>query len=334
LDCNNQISPSSSLAWQPSTKIIFRFCFLYLLLYCLPGSGVCSFLNGLPWIGDIIPKTASLPWQWVNHSVAVHIFHRNGPETTPHSTGSGDTLLNYIQVLVDAVIALGGTFVWTALDRRRREYQVLYAWLRLLVRFSLAFTMLLYGFAKIIPTQFGPPGLNRLMETYGASSPMGLLWTFMGASPVYTQFTGLVETIAGLLLLFRPTALLGSLICIGVTLNIVLLNFCYDVPVKLFSTHLLLMSIFLTIPYWPALWRFFILHQPAEPIGVWTPPFTRRWLRNTARVLQVVVILSALCGDIWGSFKNFLMMPQDKPAKSFMLTSRGFHWISEDPYNH
>jgi hypothetical protein len=319
--------------WSATTKIVFRFSFLYLLLYCLPGSGEASIFGGLPWIGGLVATIAQRPWVWIWHSVAVHVFQRNGPETLPHVTGSGDTFLNYVQTLVNAVLALSGTGLWTVLDRRRKDYQVLYAWLRLIVRFSLAFTMLLYGFIKVFPLQFPPPGATKLMETYGASSPMGLLWTFMGASAPYTCFTGLVEVTAGLLLLFRPTMLLGSLLSVGVTLNIVLLNFCYDVPVKLFSLHLLLMSVFLTIPYWPALWRFFVLHQPAEPKSVWIPPFTRRWLRNSATVLQVFVIVSVLCGYIWGGYMALVSRPYTIQQESFPLTTRGFHWINEDPYN-
>jgi hypothetical protein len=43
-------------------------------------------------------------------------------------------------------------------------------------------------------------------------------------------------------LLFRKTKTFGSLVCITVLMNIVAMNFCYDVPVKLFSSNLLLMA--------------------------------------------------------------------------------------------
>ena len=39
---------------------------------------------------------------------------------------------------------------------------------------------------------------------------MGLLWTFMGHSPAYSAFTGAAEALAGALLLFRRTTLLGG----------------------------------------------------------------------------------------------------------------------------
>ena len=297
--------PTEAAPWGAAARIGFRFAFVYLLLCCLPGSGESSVFAGLPWIGERLSELAAKPWAPVWHWVAVHVFHLSGAVTMPHPTGSGDTTLNYVEVFCNLVIAAVGTLLWTALDRRRTQYQTMYALLRLLLRFSLAFAMLGYGFVKIFPLQFQPPELWTLTETYGQSSPMGLLWTFMGASLPYTIFAGTLEATAGTLLLFRRTALLGALMTMGVTLNIVLLNFCYDVPVKLFSLHLLGMATFLTLPYWPSLWDFFILHRTAKPHGVWLPRSSRRWIRVTGTVLQVLVIVSVLASNIWGGYTGY-----------------------------
>jgi hypothetical protein len=70
----------------------------------------------------------------------------------------------------------------------------------------------------------------------------------MGASPPYEVFTGIVECVGALLLLAPRTTLLGALIQAGVLVNVVMLNFCYDVCVKLFSSTLLLMTLFLIVP--------------------------------------------------------------------------------------
>jgi hypothetical protein len=51
-----------------------------------------------------------------------------------------------------------------------------------------------------ISSQFPAPTQDRLMQSYGDSSPMGLLWTFMGASEPYTMFVGFAEMISGILL--------------------------------------------------------------------------------------------------------------------------------------
>jgi hypothetical protein len=53
--------------------------------------------------------------------------------------------------------------------------------------------------------------------------------------------------VGGALLLFRRTTTAGALVLIAVLTNIVTLNFSCDVPVKLFSSHLLLMAVSLRL---------------------------------------------------------------------------------------
>jgi hypothetical protein len=69
----------------------------------------------------------------------------------------------------------------------------------------------LYGAAKVFKSQFPDPPASRLLEPLGEMSPMGLLWSFMGASEAYTVFGGLAETIPAILLMFGRTTLLGAL---------------------------------------------------------------------------------------------------------------------------
>ena len=102
---------------------------------------------------------------------------------------------------------------------------------------------------------------------------MGLLWTFMGYSTVYTIFAGLGEVIGGAFLLFKRTRLIGSLIVIAIMSNVVMLNFAYDVPVKLFSTHLLLMAIFLTVPDIKRLSNLFFFNRAIAPEANVSLPF-------------------------------------------------------------
>ena len=136
---------------------------------------------------------------------------------------------------------------------------------------------------------------------------MGILWTFMGASVAYTKFCGLVEGSAGALLLFRRTTTLGALVAVGAMLNVAALNFSYDVPVKLYSSHLVLMSLFLIAADAGALLRFFVLREPARLKGVSLPKFERRWLRIAAIAFQALVICSISYNKIWGGFQTTKM---------------------------
>src|SRR5262249_15637843 len=146
--------------------------------------------------------------------------------------------------------------------------------------FCLGTAMVGYGAFKLIASQFPAPTLDRLMQTYGESSPMGLLWTFMGASETYTMFVGSAEMIAGILLFPRKTSTLGALMSIGVLSNVVALNFSYDVPVKLYSSHLLAMAIFVLLPDARRVANFFILNRPTEVVTM-EPLFHRTdWQRG------------------------------------------------------
>ncbi|HEX3550502.1 MAG TPA: hypothetical protein VHT53_09005 [Candidatus Elarobacter sp.] len=296
------VTPAASARWHPATRMLFRFAFVYWLLYCWPETGRASLLDAIPFLPPQVNTWLEWPWRVICPWVAIHVFGLSGPVTQYHPTGSGDTTLDYVQLFCMVVVALAATTVWSVLDRRRTNYTTLYPWLRLVVRFTLAFTLLSYGFSKVFPLQFQTPQLSTLVQPYGESSPMRLLWTFMGASTAYTMFAGLAEASAGTLLLFRRTAVLGAMAAAAVMLNVALLNYCYDVPVKLYSTHLFLMAVFLLVPEASALWRFFVLHRDAHLATVWLPRIERRWLRVVAGVVQAAIVVSVLGGNAWGSY--------------------------------
>ncbi len=107
-----------------------------------------------------------------------------------NSVGSRDTTANYVQLLCCLVTAALVTAVWSVLDRRRRNYQRLNEWFRLYLRMVLAAIMISYGAAKLFAALMPEPNLSTLLEHAGDSSPMHMLWTLMGASPIYSFFAG------------------------------------------------------------------------------------------------------------------------------------------------
>lgn len=153
--------------------------------------------------------------------------------------------------------------------------------------------MIGYGAFKVISSQFPPPTLDRLMQSYGDSSPMGLLWTFMGVSEAYTMFVGFAEMSSGILLFPRRTSTLGALMSVGVLSNVVALNFSYDVPVKLYSSHLLAMAVFLLLPEARRLVNFFFLNRPAECVSV-QPLFRRTLLQRGALVVASLFLIGVV----------------------------------------
>lgn len=242
--------------WSLAKRIAFRFAFCYLVLY------------NFPFPFDYVPFLYA-PFGWFEQLLRNLIYRPVGEQLfgltyVVRSNGAGDQAGSYIRVFCLFLIAIVATVLWSILDRKRLNYARLHEWLRVYVRLALAFIMLAYGVVKVLPSQFPPPTLDRLLQPFGDASPMGLLWTLMGASPLYSFFGGLGETLGGVLLLFRRTTLLGALVSFAVMANVLALNFGYDVPVKLFTMHIVAMAVFLILPDLRRLLDFFVLHRPPD----------------------------------------------------------------------
>ncbi len=224
----------------------FRLLLLSMALLALPN--VLGLAPGLGWLA----KWYHQFWQAVVPWVGREMLQLANPVVFRPS-GSGDTLFHWVQLWCVSVLAVAGALIWVWFDRARKHDDLIHEGVRIAVRYTLGAAMLFYGVAKVLHLQMPPPALDRLIQPYGDSSPMGLAWTFMGLSKGYNLFAGLGEVVGGLMLFFRRTTLAGALILVAVMLNVVMINFCFDVPVKIYSTQLLVASVFLTLPHWPRL---------------------------------------------------------------------------------
>jgi len=249
---------SLPVSWSQGSLIAFRFFFVYFIFYIFPFP-----LTYLPTVSRLFQPLTDLSTAICSYIAKnlIGVEH----EIYGFNNGSGDTTLNYVQLLLFTMYSVVITIVWSIADRRRKNYEKLLYWLIILIRYYVATFMIFYGLAKIFKTQFAFPTSDRLHQSIGDSSPMGLLWTFMGYSTPYNVFTGLGEFIGGFLLFFRRTRLLGALIVIAVMSHVTMLNFAYDVPVKLFSLHLLSMAIFVIVPDAKKLLNIFILNKATTP---------------------------------------------------------------------
>jgi uncharacterized membrane protein YphA (DoxX/SURF4 family) len=57
-----------------------------------------------------------------------------------------------------------------------------------------------------------------------------LVWCFFGYSPVYARFVGVCELVPGLLVLWPRTSTFGAMALLAVSLNITVMDFCFDFP--------------------------------------------------------------------------------------------------------
>lgn len=124
--------------------------------------------------------------------------------------------------------------------RNWRKYQARYLQIsRWVLQAFLIFHLLKYGTDKIFLNQFYTPEPNILFTPIGKLDKDILYWSLMGSAPAYSIFLGLAEVGAAMLLLFSRTRRFGLLLSIGILVNVVAVNFFFDISVKLFSMTLL-----------------------------------------------------------------------------------------------
>ncbi|WP_108809372.1 hypothetical protein [Aquimarina spinulae] len=281
-------------------KILLRFLLLFfgLLIFPFP----INIIPKLDVVQDPIVDLYHIIIPWIGK----HILQLDY-EITVFTNGSGDTTYDYVLVLFFVVVAAIVTVIWSFFDKKERNYEQLNYWFLVFIRYYVGYVMLSYGMVKVIPLQFREPSFYRLLLPYGESSPMGLVWTFIGASKGYTIFSGLAEVIGGLLLFHRRTVVLGGMILISVLANIVLINFCYDVPVKLYSSELLIMVLLIMSPHLKRLLNVILLNIPTVPIQ-YKEPFTikrRLQIKNAVKWIAVVFFLYSTIGDAIESSKKY-----------------------------
>ena len=206
----------------------------------------------------------------------------------PESIWGIESFINWLLILG---IALIGSVIWGIVDKKNKEYDQLYYWLRVLLRYRLAVAIIGYGVLKLFKLQLPEPTLSDLHTSYGDYLPWKIYSLSTGiGSAFYEQSIGLVEIIAGLLLLFRKTTTIGASIIIFVLTNIVIANFAYEIGEHVYSAYLLSIALFLLAYDLPRCYHVFVKRQFTKAAG-FKPVFSESWLRNSRIVLKSLVVL-------------------------------------------
>lgn len=301
--------------WPTWRKVAFRFAFIYLALYTTPWSLAAG---SLPWVHlDLVTQYYDQAWDWAVRFSNAHWFNV-AQELVPFN-GSGDTSFGFAQMWLMLIFAVVGAAIWSVLDNKRKNYEVLDYWLRVCTRYYLAFFCFVYGIIKIYALQMIFPNISQLATPLGDLLPMRFSWLFIGYSTPYQVFSGVMETLAGLLLLNRRTVTLGLVTATGVFLHVFVLNLAYDIPVKLFSGHLLLFSFFLLSYEMKRLINFFVLNRVSDPDRSFDMPFTNRWLRYGRIGAKLVFIVIAFVMPLFQNYDRHQQVynqPESKPIKS------------------
>ena len=300
----------SPARWSLGRRVAFRFFFVYLVLQIAPWTWL-RFVPGLGGVGRF-PLTLE---RWAVEASNARFFHVR--EVLVPLNGSGDTSYAWARLWLYLSLAIVGTLVWSALDRRRPRYERL-AWaLNTIVRYWIAIAALSYGIIKVFALQMPFPALSQLATPLGDLLPMRLSWLFLGYSVPYQVFSGVMETVAGLLLLHRRTVTLGLLMAAGAFLNVVMINLSYDVPVKLYSMHLFGASVFLLAQDARRLLTLFVLNRPVPGTSAYQPPFTAPWQRRAMLAAKALVVWSILIVPLRNGWTRYGAVAAGPPAGPF-----------------
>lgn len=257
-------------AWPLWKKIAFRFFFIYFFLYL-------DFYNRF--------------FEWMIIKANANFFRVfNIKNVKPVFNGSGDTSFSWASQYLIISLAFIGCFIWTVVDRKRSGYRQLNYLLCLFLRYSLALVAFGYGIQKMFALQMGFPLLSQLATPLGDLLPMRFSWLFIGYSAPYQMFSGAMEVLVALLLLYRRTATMGVLVATAVFVNVMMLNLCYDIPVKLYSMNLVLMCLYLVANESDRIACFFVLNKPAATCSIYHYPLTKKWMRVTRIALKIGVV--------------------------------------------
>lgn len=282
-----QPGTTGSPAWPLWQRVLFRFFFVYLLLQIAPWD-FFSAVPGVPFVLRYYQRIVD----WAVTVSNARVFHVR--ETLVPVNGSGDTSYAWTQLWLFLSVAVIACVAWSVLDRRKKEYDQLAFWLRMIVRYYLAIVALSYGIIKLFALQMPFPTISQLATPLGDLLPMRFSWLFIGYSVPYEIFSGAMETVAGLLLLYRRTVTAGLFAATGAFLNVVMINLSYDVPVKLFSMHLLFACLFLLALDARRLIGFLVLNQGAPPTTAYDPRPGQPWQRWGGVAVKLFIVYQFL----------------------------------------
>lgn len=305
-------SPPEHKSWKNWELVLFRFIFIFLLLLTIP----------IDW--KIFKSLFSFNW----FSPHLHDFFRlskyqNEFISSPYLPNWG--IGAFSNWGIAAILAVFGTLIWSYYDRATKEYNILYYWLRVIVRYRLAFVLITYGFIKLFPLQMPYPSLSNLHTNYGDYFPWKIYFQTVGIAPRYQSFLGFVEILAAFLIINRRTVTFGVGLIFGFIGNVAVVNGFYDVGEIVTSTYIVLLSLFL---FWfdiPRLYKLLIHELPTNANRL-IPDYSNQKLRNFRTILRGVFFFFVIA-FAYKSYDSYAHDPYKVPKTPGLPNAYGYYSV-------
>lgn len=130
------------------------------------------------------------------------------------------------------------------------------------IRYGIAFDLTMFGLQKIFHLQFNAP-LAMLDEPLSSFSNQWLTWSYFARSYGFAVVIGISQMIGSALLVFNRTRLLGSIFLLPILLNIIFIDYFYelDLGVQIHAWILFAGVVYLIFLDYDRLLTFFFKHD-------------------------------------------------------------------------
>lgn len=302
--------------WKPYEKAVLRFLIIYFALQIIP----------LDW--KFYAELFSVSWSKFYYG---DIFALS--KYLPRILSGGDSYLNWV---ILAAVAAAGAFIWGAVEENKKQqpdYDQLYYLFRVALRYRLAVGVLAYGFLKLFLLQAPFPSISNLNTNYGDFTAWKIFTLSLGAAPVYEIFLGVVEILAGLLLLYRNTATIGAFIILCFAGNVFLSNLAYEGGESVYSLFLTSIAFFLFLYDAPRLVNLLSYGKPTAP-STFKPVFKEKW-QSTARLVLKTAFVFLFVG-LYGlrAYQGSKANPHNIPVTPGLTDAAGIYNVKEFIINH
>ncbi len=237
-------------------------------------------------------------------------------------------LLSYINLFIPFVIALAGGTLWSYVDKKPRNYDRLYYWVRVLVRYRVGIGIVAWGFRKLVPGQMVWPTLGILNTPMGDFQAQKLYWQSVGITPGYEVFLGVAEFTAGFLLLFRKTTALGAALTAVVLGNIVIANHAYDGSVHVHSACYTILALILLWYHLPPIWNLLVKEKDSIPAAFY-PVINEKWLKYTRTGLKAFVHVVFVALFFVLQVDDYVHAPYRLPDTPGLAGAEGIYTVTE-----
>jgi hypothetical protein len=241
-------------------------------------------------------------------------------------------LADYTDWGIALLIAIAGALIWTLFDRKSKSYNLLYYWIRVVVRYRAGIGIIGFGFTKLFPTQMPYPSLGLLNSNFGDFTAQKIYWMSVGIVPWYQVFGGVVEIVAGALLFFRKTSFFGAILLVGALGDITFVNYAYDGGVHVYAFYFVLLGLFIAADDFPKLYNLLILERYTVPFRVY-PDFKKPWLKYTRIGLKVLTFVIFFGVLTYTEVINFKYDPYKQPSTAGVKKLRGNYHVTEFKVN-